>query len=160
MYTKEEWNEYQREYQRKYRERHRDEIRAYNREYQKKRRASMSEEEKQRMLDRQKEYNKERRKKYQRKRTLNLDIVIKEQEDIMTETFGEKDKNPSQMLRYYTARAMKVYLLHSYALQKGIEFSGEWIDRNGESVCSVCWVPRRWSDLDGLCVNCGAHNGK
>ncbi len=92
-------------------------------------------------------------------RVLDLDKLIEEQERIMEETCKDQDKDPQACLRFGTAQVLKRWLLHQYAIQKNMVFSGEWIIRNGEAVCSVCWLPREISRLpDGRCSFCGAKN--
>lgn len=90
-------------------------------------------------------------------RVLDVDAEIERQEAVMRETYESKESNPNDFLRYSTARAIKVYLLDVYARQQGTVLRGVWIARGeGEEICSVCWLPRRISELSGKCVGCGA----
>ena len=90
-------------------------------------------------------------------RTLNLDAIVSEQEEIMRRTYSTKEKDPDAYRQFVTARMVKVYLLKKFARQENNVFCGHWVtNENGEEVCGVCWMPRKASELDGHCIMCGA----
>ena len=90
---------------------------------------------------------------------LNLDVIISEQDEIIRNNNEDgKTKDPQAFLDFATARAIKVYLLKKYAEQEDDVVHGQWVlNKNGVEVCSVCWVSRKASELDGRCVMCGAY---
>lgn len=88
--------------------------------------------------------------------TIDLDKFVEEQEAIMRKNEEKKEKDPERFLKYAMARAMKVYKLKIFAEQADVQLVGKWIRRNGQEVCSVCWLPRKTCELNGECVGCGA----
>lgn len=88
-------------------------------------------------------------------RFLNIDVLIDEQNRIMEKTYDSKD--PSEFLKFGTARMLKIWLLRKYAEQEGNDFTGEWVKGNcGELQCSICGIKRSISELNGTCTGCGA----
>lgn len=91
------------------------------------------------------------------KRFLDLDALVDELEYIMAKTEPAQDSDPDAYFRYGSARTMKVWLLRSWGEQTGTGFHGRWIKRHdGKTICSVCWMPKDISELNGCCVGCGA----
>ena len=93
-------------------------------------------------------------------RTIDLDALLKEQDDIM-EVAYPYGNSPDEFMRFATARMLKIYLLKSYAIQRGEQFKGRWMYHPSfmRGVCSVCWSPQAVSKLaDGSCSVCGAMN--
>ena len=88
---------------------------------------------------------------------LNLDALISEQNEIMKKNFDKKDKDPEASLRFGMARSIKTYLLRKYAEKNNTEFCGNWeTGIDGKERCSICWTPKKYSDLNGKCVICDA----
>lgn len=88
---------------------------------------------------------------------LNLDVIISEEDKIMRENFDKKDKDPNAFLNFATAQNIKILLLKKYAEQENNELHGHWeTNKNGEEVCSICWIPRKKCEFNGKCVICGA----
>lgn len=88
---------------------------------------------------------------------LNLDALISEQNEIMKKNLDKKGKDPEACLRFGMARSIKTYLLRKYAEQNNTEFCGNWeTGIDGKERCSICWTPKKYSDLNGECVICGA----
>lgn len=88
---------------------------------------------------------------------LNLDALISEQNGIMKKNFDKKDKDPEASLRFGMARSIKTYLFRKYAEQNNTEFCGNWeTGIDGKERCSICWTPKKYSDINGKCVICAA----
>ena len=86
-----------------------------------------------------------------------LNKIISEQNEIMKKNYDGKEKDPEMFMKFAMARCIKTYLLKKYAEQKNDVMHGHWIiDKNCEEICSVCWTPRKASELNGECVMCGA----
>lgn len=68
-------------------------------------------------------------------RTLNLDAIVSEQDEIMRKNFDSKEKDPDAYLQFSKARIIKIFLLRKYAEQKGKALQGHWEkNKNGEEV--------------------------
>ena len=88
---------------------------------------------------------------------LDIDAVISLEDGIMKEHFDNKEKDPNAFRPFATALALKIFLLKTYANQNHDVLRGEWVtNKDGEEICSVCWTPKKASELHGKCVYCGA----
>lgn len=89
-------------------------------------------------------------------------IDVTKYEEECKEKYGEKwlfdfsEKDPDLYLRRSVSRMLLLWLKKTAAIQQHTTFCGRWIKVDEKECCSECGVPRRCSELNGACVNCGA----